>query len=220
MGLENTSELRMRTIFLVDDHQMFLDGIRLLLKKESSIEITGEANNGKLALEAIIQQPVDLVITDVSMPEMSGIELTRNLKNLFPDIKVLVLTMYSDYEIINEIMENDADGYILKNTGREELIRAVNRILDNGTFYSNEVIEKIMQGFKQQKNIETHLKEITEREKEVLILISQELSTQEIADKLFISPRTVDTHRKHLLEKTNAKNVVGLIRFAFENNLI
>jgi DNA-binding NarL/FixJ family response regulator len=222
MQAESESQLpdAMRSVFLVDDHQMFLDGIKMILKKDSQLHIIGEANDGGTAMALITQNPPQLVITDVSMPGMSGIELTRKLKAEFPDIKVLVLTMYDDYEIIQEIMGTDADGYILKNTGRTELLRAVNRILDNGTFYSAAVMEKMMKGHQRQKRLQEETGELTEREQEILTLISNELSTHEIADKLCISPRTVDTHRKHLLEKTGAKNVVGLIRFAYEHGMM
>jgi DNA-binding NarL/FixJ family response regulator len=153
------------------------------------------------------------------MPEMSGAELAKVVKTEFPDIKILVLTMFNDPAIVNEIMNVEAEGYILKNAGKQELISAIYRIANNGTYYCNEVISELMKDFKQTKIITENNKSLSQREIEILKLIVQENTTNQIAEKLFISPRTVDTHRKHILQKTNTKTLVGLIKYAFENKL-
>lgn len=207
-------------VVLVDDHQMLIDGIKALLKKEKNISFVGTANNGNDALKIIEQLKPNLVITDINMPEMSGIELTKIIKKNFPETKVLVLTMFNEKAIISEILAAEAEGYILKNTGREELVKAINKIACNGTFFSSEVIETLMKEVKKETKKDKETAQLTPREIEIIKLIVEEFSTVEIAEKLFISPRTVDTHRKHILEKTQSKTVVGLIKYAFEYHLV
>jgi len=204
-------------ILIVDDHQMFIDGIKLLLKKIQRINLIYEALNGKAALEIIKEQKIDLVITDINMPEMTGLELTRIIKADYPNIKIMVLSMYNDKGIVREIIDAEAEGYILKNTGKVELATAINKIADGGTYYSNEVISIMMEDYKKGK---AQVQELSERELEILKLICRELTTVEIAEKLFISPLTVETHRKHMLQKTHSKTVVGLIKYAIKFNLI
>jgi DNA-binding NarL/FixJ family response regulator len=205
-------------ILIADDHQMFIDGIRSLLRNEKQFEFVGEASNGIEALAFLKGATVDILITDISMPEMSGTELTKQVKKDFPEIKVLVVTMYNDPAIINEILMAEAEGYILKNTGKQELVNALTQIADNGTFYSREILE-IMVKSRMKRKI-TSEQNLSPRETEIVRLIGQELSTAAIAEKLFISPRTVDTHRKNILEKTGCKTIVGLMKYAFENNLL
>ncbi|PIP55033.1 MAG: DNA-binding response regulator [Bacteroidetes bacterium CG23_combo_of_CG06-09_8_20_14_all_32_9] len=207
-------------VMIVDDHQMFIDGIKLLLSKVKNIKIVAEALNGKQALEVLYSRKIDIVMTDISMPEMSGVELTRLIKKEFPQIKVLVVTMYNDYGIINEIIHSEAEGYILKNTGTQELINAITKISDNGTYYCNEMVSILMDNIKIENKQKEQTKNLTSRELEILKLICQEYSSSEIASKLFISKFTVDTHRKHILHKTNSGTLVGLIKFAIFNRLI
>lgn len=207
-------------IVIADDHQMFIDGVKSLLAKEKSIHFVYEALNGEDALSYIRKNEVDLLITDISMPGMSGTELTRKIKQELPHIKVLVLTMFNDPAIVNDILQSEAEGYILKNTGKQELLSAISKIMDDGTYYSNEVMN-LMLKHNRRKAAELHSKDqLTERETEILKLVCEEYTTAGIAEKLFISPRTVDTHRKNILEKTHAKTIVGLIKYAFENNLM
>lgn len=213
---EAQKELR---ILIVDDHQMFMDGVKALLRNEKHLKFVAEALNGEAALEILAQQEIDLLITDISMPGMSGTELTRQVKQVYPDIKVLVITMYNDRAIVSEILMAEAEGYILKNTGKEELMAAIDRIADNGTYYSREILEIMLQTSIQQQK-EPEQKALTPREIEIVQLVSQEFSTAAIAEKLFISPRTVDTHRKHILEKTGSRTIVGLMKYAFQHQLL
>ena len=212
-------EQKIIRVLIADDHQMFIDGLKALLRREKNIQIIGEVSNGIQALEFIRKNQPDLLITDISMPGMSGVELTREVKLHYPEIKILVLTRYNDREIVGEILMSEAEGYILKNTGRQELSNAINRIIDNSTYYSNEVLNIMMTRMKKQKNIEKNTAQLTPREIEIIKLIMEELSSEEIADKLFISKRTVDTHRKNIIQKTNTRTLVGLLKFAIENNL-
>ncbi|MGE0076470.1 MAG: response regulator [Bacteroidales bacterium] len=207
-------------LFLVDDHQMFIDGIKALLRNEKQFTISGEALSGKTALEQIPNIGVDIIITDISMPEINGIELTKEIKERFPHIKILVLTMYNDQDIAHEIMMSEAEGFILKNTGKKELVAALTSIANDGTFYSREVLTNLMVKVKKDKKTEEETHDLTERELEILQLICEELSSEQIAEKLFISKRTVDTHRQHIYEKTKCKTIISLIKFALRNNLV
>ncbi len=207
-------------VIIADDHQMFIDGIKSLLRNEKHVQILCEVNSGKAALEAIQSETFDLLITDVSMGEMSGVELTKLVKRNFPELKVLVLSMHNEKQIISEILLAEAEGYVLKNTGKEELLLAINTIIAGDTFYSKEVLKMMLQSVTQNTKKEEATKDLTERELEIILLIVQEYSTPEIAELLFISPRTVETHRKNIMQKLNTKTIVGLMKFAFRNNLI
>ncbi len=207
-------------ILIVDDHQMFIDGVKALLRKEKNFEIIGEALNGEDALLFLEGNNIDILITDISMPGMSGVELTKKIKKAKPEIKVLVLTMFNDRQVISEIIMAEAEGYILKNTGKQELIFALEKIADNGTYFSNEIVN-IMLESPNDSNIKTDVSidVLTERELEILKLICLELTSEQIAEKLFISKRTVDTHRKNIIDKTEIHTLVGLIKFALRNKL-
>lgn len=215
----NADEIKPIRILIADDHQMFIDGLKALLKREKELLVIGEVSSGLHALEFISHTQPDLLITDISMPGMNGVELTRWVKQHYPEVKVLVVTMYNDREIVNEILMSEAEGYILKNTGKQELINAIKRIANDSTYYSSEVLNIMMTRLKKQKNIEKNTALLTPREVEIVKLIMEELSSEEIADKLFISKRTVDTHRKNIIQKTNTRTIVGLLKFAIENNL-
>jgi DNA-binding NarL/FixJ family response regulator len=217
--MNNNDPSKVIQILIVDDHQMFLDGLKTLLSKEKNLNIAAEANNGKEALEILAKTSVDLVITDINMPVMSGTELTKQIKKVYPKIKVLVLTMYNDREIIHEIVMTEAEGYILKNSNKKELLNAINRIIDHGTYYSNEVISIMTENYVVKEKIRNRTQELSTREKEIIALICQELTSAEIAEKLFLSPLTVETHRRNILRKTNSKTIVGLIKFAIDNKL-
>ncbi len=207
-------------IMIVDDHQMFIDGIKSLLRKEENLLVTSEFLCAEDALEHLDIAATDLIITDISMPGINGIELTKTIKSTFPDLKVLVLSMHNDQEVVSEIMMSEADGYILKNTGKQELLEAVFKIMDNGTYYSKEVLSIMVNKVKKEQKIQEETSPLTNREKEVLQLICQEYSSQEIADKLFIGRRTVDTHRQNILQKAKVKTIVGLIKFGMKNGFI
>jgi len=152
-------------ILIVDDHQMFIDGLKTLLKNAEGIEVCGEALNGKQASEWLAENNADLVITDIEMPEMNGIELTRHIKATYPNTSVLVLTMYNERGIIETIAEAEAEGYILKNTGKLELLTAIRRISQGTSYYSKEVIEVLSTLQKEKKIKQENVQELTEREK-------------------------------------------------------
>jgi DNA-binding NarL/FixJ family response regulator len=207
-------------ILITDDHQMFIDGLRSILRKQDVFQVVAEALDGFKALEVLETQEIDILITDISMPGMSGIELTKTVKEKYPHVKVIVVTMHNDPGVVTEIMMAEAEGYILKNTGKKELTEALAKVAGNGTFYSNEVLSVMLKAIKPEKKTVDETKHLSEREVEVLKLIVEEYTSEQIAEKLFISKRTVDTHRINILTKTKSKTLVGLIKYAVRNGLI
>jgi DNA-binding NarL/FixJ family response regulator len=207
-------------ILIADDHTMFLQGIISLLEQEPNIEIVGKAVNGLEALQVIEQIPVDLLILDISMPEMDGIELSKILKKKFPAIKILVVSTHSNVSIISRLIRIGVNGYLLKNAEKAELLKAINTIASGDNYFSEETEEKhLSNNLRIEKQVST-LTELSSREKEILVLIAHEYNTAEIAEKTFISLNTVNTHRKNLLSKLNAKNTAGLVKYAVENGLV
>ena len=212
----------MLRILIADDHQMFIDGIKALLESNKAFSIVGEANNGNQVIEKLETTEVDIILMDVNMPELDGIEATKKIIKAYPKVKVLMLTMFNTRDYIEKVLKAGAHGYILKNTGKEELQEAILKIMNGESFFSKEVTEKIMQGLQKKKEAQNDpmFIELTDREKEVLIWIVEELTTQEIADKLFISHHTVETHRKNLISKLNVKNTAGLVKFAIQHGIV
>lgn len=209
-------------ILLVDDHQMIRDALKFYFSGEDKYQITGEAKNGKEALAMISNRTFDIVITDINMPEMDGLTFMEAVKKSYSDQKVLVLSMLQDSVYINKMIAFGANGYILKNAPKEELFRAIDAIVGGENYYSQEIYQTIIESIagkkpKQRSTLEIAL---SKREKEVLKLIIDECSNKEIAEQLFISVRTVEAHKRNLLDKTGAKNIAGLVLFAVERNLI
>lgn len=208
-------------ILIVDDHQLVIDGLKSMLSSEKQYNVKDEALNGQQALEMITAKPeaYQVVITDITMPLMSGIELCKVVKEKFPHIKVLILSMHNSITIVKDALNAEADGYMLKNTGQQEFLKAIERILGEGTYFSQDILPIILNLFQKEKK-ETLKNTLTQREKEVLELIVQEYTSKEIADKLFISKQTVDTHRINIMQKTDCKTLVGLIKYAIQSGYI
>jgi len=209
------------TILLADDHQLVVDGIKSMLASAAGFHIAGEANDGQQALEMITAAPdrFRLVIADISMPRMSGVELCRAVKGKYPEIKVLILSMYNNVTVVKEAVAAEADGYMLKNTGREELLAALQRIADSGTYFSQDIIPILCSQYIAEKDADRQLAVFTPREKEILQLIVREMTSGEIADTLCISKKTVDTHRANILEKSSCRSTIGLVKFAIKAGL-
>ncbi len=189
------------SVLIADDHQMVIDGLKSMLQHGSQYQIIAEANNGQAAYEIIAAEPdrFQFLLTDISMPLLSGTQLCRMVKSEFPHIQVLILSMYNNAPAVKEAVMAEADGYILKNAGRTELLQAMHRIINGGTYFSQDIVPIIYNQYHKQKVQDEQLSQLTLREKEVLSLIVKELTSEEIADKLFISKKTVDNHRQHLL---------------------
>lgn len=207
-------------ILIADDHQMMRDGLKAMLSDDQDIQIVAEANNGLEVLEILDKEKIDLVILDINMPVLDGVEVCKKMKKMHPMVHILALTMYEEGGLISSMIKNGAKGYILKNTGKEKLIEAVKTIYSGGTYFSDKIketlISSMVTGSKSSGSI---IPKLTRREKEIIDLIVNEYTTTEIADKLFISEKTVETHRKHLLQKLNVRNTAGLVRIAVEKGL-
>ena len=204
-------------VLIVDDHQVVLDGIQSMLEQEEGISITGKLMNGPDALEFLKNSPVDVSLIDINMPGMDGIELCKAIQKKHPDIKVLALTTFNEVSFITNMMKSGASGYLLKNTTKEELITAI-KTIQKGEL-AREVQEKLISTSFGKKDT-AFIPKLTRREKEVLKLILEEFTTKEIAEKLFISNATVETHRLHLLNKLGVRNTAGLVKVAIEKGLV
>lgn len=207
-------------LLLVDDHQLVIDGIKSMLADDKRYVVKSVASNGQQALDIIKSNPeaYDLVITDITMPLMNGIELCKHLKEEFSSLLVIVLSMHNSVGIVKDAVAADADGYLLKNISQDEFLFALNKLIEDGSYYSQEIVPIIFNQYNRIK-VDSPVVNLSPREKEILNLISQELTSKEIADKLFISKQTVDTHRINIMQKTNSKSVVGLIKYAIQTGI-
>lgn len=207
-------------IIIADDHQIIIDGLKSILTN-TPYHIIAEAANGQQAADIIQSNPekFDLLITDISMPLLSGTELCKIIKHNFPKIKVLMLSMYSSTPMVRESVLAEADGFMLKNSGKEELLEALHTILNNGTYYSDEVIPVIYSQIEKEKKQKENTSILSNREREILSLIVKEYTSEQIADKLFISKKTVDNHRTNILEKTGCRSTIGLVKYALKNGI-
>lgn len=203
-------------ILIADDHKLFLDGLNMLLRNQPNFIIEGMAYNGAEVLESLKSNKYDMVITDLNMPGMGGVELVKSIKEQFPQVKLLVITMNDDREIVTEILLAEAEGYLLKNSGKEQLLNAINNILGGKTHYEHEVINLMLDRVRKTTQTNNFNALLSTREKEVLDLIMQEFTSKEIAEQLFISKQTVDSHRINIMQKTGAKTLVGLIKMVVQ----
>ncbi len=209
-------------ILLADDHRLFAEGLLAILQKNFKDAFITAVDSGEAAWLTLSESPNDwtLLITDISMAAMSGIELTRKVKSQFPKIKVLVLSMHNEREIVSAILEAEAEGYVLKNSTAQDIVAAVTDILNDNTHYGREVLNVILQKMQVDKKKEEVKKVLSSRELEILQLIIEEHSSEEIGEKLFISKRTVETHRANILDKTHCHNIIGLIKYAVRSKLV
>lgn len=209
-------------ILIADDHQMILEGYVSLLETEEYIEIIGQALNGEQVIEEVRKaEELDIVVLDINMPKKDGIEVTQLLKQEFPEIRVLIVTMYNRKEFILNLMEVGVDGYILKNAGKKELLNALNSLAKGEPYYGKEITQTIVKSYQKNKIFDSPMDiDLTAREKEIIQLIGEGLNTQEIGEKLFLSTHTVNTHRKNILSKLEVKNSVGVIRFGIQSGII
>lgn len=208
-------------VLVVDDHPFMIEGIKALLSESPKFKIVAETSFPEEVVELIKNQAIEILITDISMPKISGLELTRIVKAQFPEVKVLALSMHGDRQTISEMLEAGINGYVLKNTGKAELIEALDRISTGGMFFSQDVATELLKPLIQNKpQITEPAIKLTSREVQIVQLIANELSNAEIGEKLFISERTVETHRKNIFHKTKTKSVAGLVKFAIESGIV
>ena len=204
---------------IVDDHQIVIDGLKSLLHGHDRFEVVIECTQS-IEMPALIRQTnIDLLLTDVMMPGMNGAELAKAVHKEFPEIKILALSMSGQGGLVNQMIDDsDISGYVLKNIGKQELIKALEKISAGGIYFSGEVLEEMAKASELKKSyFESHL---TAREIEIIGLIEKELTNKQIAETLFLSERTVETHRKNIFRKTNTSSVIGLVKFAYEHKLV
>ena len=208
-------------VLVVDDHAILRDGIRSLLESQDDIVVVGEASDGSEAIELVGKLLPDIVLMDISMPKTNGLEATRSIKEQFPQVNILILTQHDNREYIAPALGAGASGYVLKRSGRREMLNAIRQVYEKGAFLTSTITQEVLQEYSQSgrnnKSDEGHL---TERERQVLHLITEGNSNKEIALELGISPKTVSVHRTNIMTKLNVQNTVELIRFATNNPLI
>ncbi len=198
---------------LVDDHRIFLEGLKNLIQDPFQVKDT--ANSGKEALELIKSSEFDVMITDYEMPGFNGLELVKAVRVVQPEIKIIVLSQHDDPSVVRELLRIGVQGYLLKNNTYKNLTEALEKVIEGKRFLSDEIAELLINTPEDEdKGV------LTAREIEILRLVAKEFNSRQIAEILFISERTVETHRKNILKKSGAQNLVGLIKYAFANNLI
>ena len=212
---------RKHKLIVADDHKMFLDGLLSIIANESDFEIVMTANSGQNVIKYLDNsqgKDIDLVITDINMPDVSGIELNKHIKANLSHIRTLVVSMRHDSKTIHRLTEDQVDGYVPKNADQAELIQAIETILKGDKYFSESIKKAYMDSmFTKEKDVITTL---TTREKEVLKLIAEEHTTQEIADKLFLSKHTIEGYRKNLISKLEVRNLAGLTKYAIQLGLL
>mgnify|MGYP002639652511 CR=1 FL=1 len=212
-------------IILVDDHQLVRDGIKSLISDSFGIEIIGEADHAASFFKLLKNDIPDVVLMDISLPNMSGIDLTKVIRKDYPQIKVLILSMYTSEDFIFNALKAGINGYLPKNTNREELLLAIDEVYKGGEYFSKSISDIILKSFVNSAkygNTSTadQMSLLTKREKEILKLVVEGMSNQHIADQLFISIRTVETHKTSIMRKLDLNSTVDLVKFAIKNKII
>ncbi|GGD28507.1 response regulator [Hyunsoonleella pacifica] len=207
-------------IAITDDHQMVLKGIETMLAETKEISIVGLYNSGKQTLDNVQKDNPDILLLDINLPDINGINLCKELKSSNKNLKIIAISNYDDVSFIKRMLSNGADGYLLKNTDKLELLTAFKAVLNGEQYLQRDIEKKLLNLSIGKTSKNPLLVKLTRRENEVLQAIAEELTTQEISKKLFISPKTVETHRMNIMSKLGAKNSVGIIKAAIENGLI
>jgi two-component system, NarL family, response regulator NreC len=209
-------------VLLAEDLTLLRSGVRALLESTGKVQIVGEAGDGREALKQAQKLNPDVVLMDVAMPEMNGIEATRQIRKALPQVRVMMLSMHADRQYIFESLRAGASGYVLKTTALNELLSAIQTVVTGGTFLSASLADLVMEDYLRRArgyHAETELEKLSAREREVLQLLAEGNSSSEIARRLHISTRTVDTHRQHIMEKLDIHSIAGLTRFAIRHGL-
>jgi DNA-binding NarL/FixJ family response regulator len=203
-------------VFIVEDHAMVIEGIRVLLQNEKDITVVGTANTASGCIDYFTNHKADVILMDISLPDMDGLELCKIIKTTYKEITILALSSFNQGIFMNKIMENGGSGYLLKNLSRQELIDAIKTVYKGGVYFSFEA-GRI---YKASLEKNSHLPVLTKREKEIMKLVAQGFTNSQISQQLFISIDTVDSHRKNLYTKLDVKNAASLIRYAIENGIV
>lgn len=203
-------------IFLTDDHAILLSGLIKILSAEDGIEVIGSATSAQETYDKLTRRTPDLLITDYNLPDEDGLAIVKKVRKKYPAIKIIVLSMHDEAHLVQEILKEGINGYLLKRDSQNELVAAVNAVRDGKMYLSSDINSILIQGL----NGMGEQKLLTDRERQILALIAKEYTNREMAEELFISERTVETHRKNIFRKTGTNNLVGLIKYAYANNLI
>lgn len=215
-----TSKAHQRKIIIVDDHTLFRNGLRILLNNMDDYQVIAEAANGKQFIDLLEKEVPDLVLLDINMPVMDGIEAASIAHEKYPNLKIITLSMYGEEDYYYKMVNAGVKGFVLKNSDIKEVKAALDVVYEGGSFFSSELLQNLVNSLKSAPKSKEFHPELSERELEILILICQGLSNQEIGDKLFISKRTVDKHRANILEKSESKNTAQLVVYAIKNKLV
>lgn len=204
-------------VLLADDHQLVLDGLALIIDGATDFEVVGQVSNGADAIDFVHQAAVDVILMDINMPEVNGIEATKIIKKSQPMIKILGLSMLDEIQVIKNFRKSGGDGFMLKNSGKEDILLALTNIVNGKAHYDPHILEQLMSP---DLKVSPAMPSLSRREREILALIVQEHTTKEIAEKLFISFGTVETHRRNMINKLGVRNTAGLVRVAMEYGLL
>lgn len=211
-------------LLLSDDHMVVTEGIKLLLHDVPDIKVIAEARNGQQALDLLGKEKIDVALMDIEMPVMDGIKCTELISQQFPDVKVIAISIYADYPHVQSMIKAGAKGYLLKNCGKIELEQCIRKVHSGGTFFSDDLTDTLLAGmqgkFVKKEGTSQFMPTLSRREKEILKCIVDEATTAEIAEKLFISIGTVETHRHNMMNKLNVRNTAGLVRVAITHGLL
>jgi two-component system response regulator NreC len=210
-------------LMIADDHEIFRDGLALMLSKQKDIKLVGQASDGRELLELLETTPADIVMTDLKMPRMDGVSATRIMLQKYPDLKIIALSMFDEEDLIVEMLEAGAKGYLLKNADKTEILEAIAQVNDDHIFYCRQTSAKLAAMIVKSRFDPGREKEkitFTDREQEIIKLICLQYTAQQIGEKIFLSKRTVEGHRTRILEKMNVKNTAGVVVFALKHNLI
>lgn len=207
-------------IAITDDHQLILQGFESLLENEKDIVLVGKYATAQETLDNISKDAPDVLLLDINLPDINGIDLCKTLLQTYPNLKVIALSNFDETSFVKRILSNGAQGYLLKNTNTQELVTAVSQVLKGEIYLQKDIQKKLLNKSLGKASSNSLITKLTRREKDVLQGIYEELTTQEIADKLFLSPKTVETHRMNLMSKLHTRNIAGLIKVAIEKDLL
>jgi DNA-binding NarL/FixJ family response regulator len=211
------------SLVIADDHEIFRDGLALMLSKQQNLSLAGQAENGKELIELVEEFQPDIVITDIKMPHLDGIKATRLLLEKNPHLKIIALSMFDEENLIVEMLEAGAKGYLLKNADKKEILEAINSVYEDNIFYCRHTSAKLASMIVKSR-FDPHKKKqqvvFSDREKEIIKLICKQFTAQQIGNTLFLSKRTVEGYRTKIMEKMDVKNTAGVVIFALKNNLV
>ncbi len=212
----------MTSILIVDDHVMFVEGLCAFFADHTQLKIVGKCYQGDKLMDLLELEQPDIILLDISLSDTSGLDLCKSVRSSYPDIKIIILSMHNEESIITQAMKNGANAYLLKSVNGEQMKEAIEAVMQNQIYYCSEVKEILLQNLTSQRKISQYsiIPKLSRREKEILALIVAEMTTQEIADKLCLSVKTIEAARSHMLSKLNARNIAGLVKAAYELKLL